>query len=90
MGILSWIIIGGLAGWIASMIMKTDENQGIIGNIVVGVIGAFIGGAFVNIISPSENPFGMDFNLETFLVALLGAVILLWLIKMVRGGKSAK
>ena len=44
MGILGWIILGGLAGWVSSIIMKTDGSQGMLMNIIVGVIGAFIGG----------------------------------------------
>jgi uncharacterized membrane protein YeaQ/YmgE (transglycosylase-associated protein family) len=66
MGIIAWIILGALAGWVASMIMGTDGNQGAIGNIVVGIIGAFFGEAGVT-----------GFNIRSFLVALLGSVIAL-------------
>ncbi len=79
MGIISWIILGGLAGWIASMFVGTNREQGILGNIVVGVIGAVIGGFIVNL-------FGVDgitgFNLWSFAVALLGSVVALWAWKM--------
>jgi uncharacterized membrane protein YeaQ/YmgE (transglycosylase-associated protein family) len=81
MGIIGWIILGGLAGWIASMIQKTDGQMGILANIVVGVVGAFIGG-FVFSLFGGEGVTG--FNIYSFLVALVGAVILLWLVKMVR------
>lgn len=83
MWIISWIILGGLAGWVASMIAGTNREQGLLGNIVVGVIGAVIGGFIVNL-------FGVDgitgFNLWSFAVALLGSVIALWAWKALRGG----
>ncbi len=81
MGILSWIILGGIAGWIASMFAKTDESMGIFANIVVGIVGAMVGGFIFGL-------FGGDgvngFNLYSLLVAAVGAFVLLWLIKLVR------
>jgi uncharacterized membrane protein YeaQ/YmgE (transglycosylase-associated protein family) len=74
--IILWIVIGGLAGWIASMIMKRDASMGAIANIVVGIVGAVIGGFLVNL-------FGYDvstFSLPGLLVAIVGAVILLAII----------
>ena len=50
MGFIGWIVIGGLAGWLASKFMNTDKEQGILANIVVGIIGAFIGGFVVNLL----------------------------------------
>jgi len=86
MGIIVWIVIGGLAGWVASMIMGNNAQQGLLGNIIVGIIGAFIGGFVVSL-------FGKDgftgFNLWSFIVALIGAIILLWIVRMARGGKKA-
>jgi uncharacterized membrane protein YeaQ/YmgE (transglycosylase-associated protein family) len=83
MWIISWIILGGLAGWVASMIAGTNAEQGVFGNIVVGIIGAMIGGFVMNL-------FGIDgitgFNLWSFVVALLGSVIALWAWKALRGG----
>lgn len=81
MSILIWILLGGVAGWIASLFMKTDASQGIFLNIVVGIIGAVIGGFVFSF-------FGADgvsgFNLYSLLVAVVGAVVLLWIVKMVR------
>lgn len=82
MGFLSWIIVGALAGWIASMIMKTDASMGALANIVVGIIGALIGGWVVGL-------FGVDvmdgaIKIESILTAILGAVILLAIVKAVR------
>lgn len=81
MGIIAWIVLGGLAGWIASMFAKTDESMGIFANIIVGIIGAVIGG-FVFGLFGGEGVTG--FNLYSLLVAVVGAFILLWLIKLVR------
>ena len=74
--ILLWIILGGVAGWIASMIMDTDASMGPIANIIVGIVGAVIGGFLVSL-------FGVDvqvFSIAGLLVAILGAVVLLFII----------
>ena len=79
-GFIGWLIIGALAGWIASMIMKTNAQQGLLIDIIVGIIGAFIGGYVVRFFG--INP---DTNLIISLVtAVVGAVILLAIIKAVR------
>ena len=82
MGIIVWVIFGGLAGWIGSMIMNTDGQQGIILNVVVGIIGALLGGFIMSLL----NMGGVSgFNLYSFAVAVLGAVVLLYILKIVRG-----
>ncbi len=81
MGVLAWIILGGLAGWIASIIMNTNEDQGIFLNIVVGIVGAVLGGFIVQILGGS----GIDgFNVYSLLIAVFGAVVLLAVVKTVR------
>ena len=82
MGILVWIIVGGLAGWVASMVMKTDKDMGLLANVVVGIVGAFIGGWALSLFGAGDVMSG--FNVASFLTALLGAVILLALLKMFR------
>lgn len=84
-GILVWIIVGGLAGWVASKIVGTDKSQGAVGNIVVGIVGALVGGFLVGLIG-GDGFTGL--NLWSFLVALLGAVILLFLWKAITGRKA--
>lgn len=80
MSIIVWIIFGAIAGWIASLLAGTDESQGFIANIVVGVIGAFIGGFVMNMIGKS----GVNgFNLYSMLVAIGGAIVLLMIYKAV-------
>jgi uncharacterized membrane protein YeaQ/YmgE (transglycosylase-associated protein family) len=85
MGWISWIVLGGIAGWLASMIMKTDKDMGIFANIIVGIIGAVIGGFVVNLIGGSDVN---GFNLYSLLVALLGACILLGILKAVGRRKT--
>ncbi len=84
MDILVWIIFGALAGWIASIIMKKNKKMGAIANIVVGILGAFIGGYIMEF-------FGVEveagFNFTSLLVAILGAVVLLWVLGFFFGGR---
>lgn len=87
MGLIGWIILGGLAGWVASMIMGNDKQQGVFGNIIVGIIGAGIGGFVVSLIG-GEGITG--FNIWSFVVALLGAIILIWLWRLITGKKSGQ
>jgi uncharacterized membrane protein YeaQ/YmgE (transglycosylase-associated protein family) len=81
MNILAWIILGALAGWIASIIMGKNSQMGALANIIVGIIGAFLGGWLMSL-------FGVQgvtgFNFPSFLVALVGAVVLLFIVSLVR------
>lgn len=80
-GLLVWLIVGGVVGWLASLVMRTDGQQGIFLNIVVGIVGAFVGsllfGGSIN--SGAITPM-------TFLVSLVGAIILLAIVNLVRRG----
>ena len=82
MGLILWLIIGGVIGWIASMIMRTDAQQGIFLNIIVGIVGAFLGGLIIS--GGSINNAGL--TIQSFLVSLLGAVILLAIVNLIRRG----
>jgi uncharacterized membrane protein YeaQ/YmgE (transglycosylase-associated protein family) len=79
MDFLVWIVFGALAGWIASMIMGTDAEQGAIMNIIVGIVGAFVGGLLMNAIG---QPGVSGFNIYSAIVSILGAVVLLAVYKM--------
>ena len=82
MGIFLWIVFGGLVGWIASLIMKTDGQQGIFLNVVIGIFGAMIGGWLMSLLGEGGV---RGFNLYSFLVALLGAIVFIWIAKTLRG-----
>jgi uncharacterized membrane protein YeaQ/YmgE (transglycosylase-associated protein family) len=75
-GIIIWLIVGGIIGWLASLIMRTDAQQGIILNIVVGIVGSVIAGLLFHPSGP----------LEGFLYSLIGAVILLAIVNLIRRG----
>lgn len=81
MGIILWIIFGGIVGWVASLIMKTDAQQGIILNVIIGIIGAVIGGWIMGSLGQSS---GSGFNLYSFVVAILGAVVLIAIVRAIR------
>lgn len=85
MDIIIWLVVGALAGWIASMIMKTDESMGMLANIVVGILGALIGGWVVSLFGVA--PAAGQLNLPSILTAILGAIILLAIIKFFTGRK---
>jgi len=80
--LITWLVAGGVIGWLASMVMRTNAQQGILLNIVVGVIGAMIGGYLMGGSTINQNVF----SLNAMLVALIGAVILLAIINLVRRG----
>jgi len=81
MNILVWIIFGALAGWIASIVMGKNRQMGAIANIIVGIIGAFIGGWIMNQFGAAGVT---GFNLNSLLVAILGAIVLLFVVGLVR------
>lgn len=79
--IIVWIVFGALAGWIASIIMKRDSQMGAAANIIVGIIGAFIGGFLMNTFGAAGVT---GFNVYSLLVAILGAVVLLFVVGAVQ------
>ena len=83
---LIWIIVGGLLGWIASMIMRTDAQQGALLNIIVGIVGALLGGWLLAPLFGTGTINQGDFSISALLVSLLGAVILLAIVNLVRRG----
>jgi uncharacterized membrane protein YeaQ/YmgE (transglycosylase-associated protein family) len=88
MNFLIWLIVGGVIGWIASLIMRTDGQQGIILNIVVGIVGAFIGGLLISPLLGAGSINNSGLSVGTFLVSLGGAVILLAIVNLFRRGRA--
>ena len=81
MSILAWLLLGGLAGWIAGAIVIRNSKLGVIGNVVVGCVGALIGGwLFTHFGGHGVS----GFNLYSLFVAVVGASLLLWIVKLVR------
>ncbi|HAP37375.1 hypothetical protein A2574_03275 [Candidatus Shapirobacteria bacterium RIFOXYD1_FULL_38_32] len=81
MGIILWIIFGALAGWIASVIMKTNYRQGTMADILMGILGSIVGGFLMGMVGKS----GVDgFNLYSLLVAVIGAVVVIYVGRILR------
>ena len=83
MNFILWIVVGALAGWIASMIMKTDAQMGALANIIVGILGALLGGWIVGLFGITVDPNAL--SIPSVLTAILGAVVLLAILKAVTG-----
>ena len=86
MGIIIMLVVGGLIGWVASMIMRTDGQQGIFLNIVIGIVGAVLSGYFVTPYLGGAPITTGSFDLKSLVVSLLGALILLAIINLIRRG----
>jgi len=86
MGIIILIIIGGVLGWLASMVMRTDAQQGLLLNIVVGIVGALLAGLLINPLIGGGNIMNGDYSISSLLVSFLGAVVLLAIVNLVRRG----
>lgn len=81
MGIILWIIFGALAGWMASVIMKTNYSQGTMMDIIMGILGSIVGGFLMGMVGQS----GVDgFNLYSFVVAVIGAVVIIYVGRIIR------
>ena len=83
MGILSWIILGGLAGWLASMVVGNNKDQGLLGNIIVGILGAVLGGWLFGLTRGEDFNY-TEFSLGNLAVAFVGSIILLVIVRALR------
>ena len=81
MGIIAWIILGALSGWIASKIMGTDRRQGLMADIIIGIVGANIGGFAASLLGMG----GVNgLNLYSLIIAVAGACLLIWILSRIR------
>jgi uncharacterized membrane protein YeaQ/YmgE (transglycosylase-associated protein family) len=74
MGIIAWLVVGAIAGWLAGYLVKGDESMGVIGHIVLGIIGAVVGGFIAGVLT-GGNDYITGINITTIVVAVIGAVI---------------
>lgn len=90
MNFVVWLIVGGLVGWVASMIMRTNGQQGLLLNIIVGIVGAFLAGLvltpLLGIATINQN----NFSLPGLLISLMGAIILLAVVKLFSGSRFGR
>jgi uncharacterized membrane protein YeaQ/YmgE (transglycosylase-associated protein family) len=85
MNIILWLILGALSGWIASLLMKTDTNQNTLMDIVLGIVGAFVGGFIMNMFGESGVT---GFNIYSLIVSVVGAVVVIFAGRMLSGNRS--
>lgn len=88
MNLIIWLVVGGLIGWLASLVMKTDAQQGVILNVVVGVVGAVLGGWLLSPLLGAGTLNQGDFSLLGLLVSFGGAIILLFVVNLFRRGTA--
>lgn len=88
MNLIIWLVIGGLIGWVASILMRTDAQQGVLLNVVVGIVGALLGGWFISPMVGVPTINEGAFSAGALLVSLVGAVILLAIVNLVRRGSA--
>jgi len=86
MNFIIWIIVGGILGWLASLVMRTDAQQGMLLNVVVGIVGALLGGWLLAPLFGTGTINQRDFSLSSLLVSFLGAIILLAIVNLLRRG----
>jgi uncharacterized membrane protein YeaQ/YmgE (transglycosylase-associated protein family) len=75
MGLISWLVVGAIAGWLAGMLVKGDESMGVIGHILLGIVGALVGGFLLGLVLPGGRDYINGINIETIITATIGAVI---------------
>jgi uncharacterized membrane protein YeaQ/YmgE (transglycosylase-associated protein family) len=88
MNLIILLIVGGLIGWVASMIMRTDAQQGVFLNVVVGIVGALLAGFIVTPLIGGASIMDGALNIQSILVSLVGAVILLAIVNLIRRGTA--
>ncbi len=87
MNFILWIVIGGIIGWLASLVMRTDAQQGMLLNVIVGIIGALLGGWLLAPLFGTGTINQNDFSISSLLVSFLGAVVLLMIVNFFRRGR---
>jgi uncharacterized membrane protein YeaQ/YmgE (transglycosylase-associated protein family) len=86
MNLLIWLVVGGVIGWLASLIMRTDAQQGVLLNVVVGIVGAMLGGWLISPLLGVASINQSNFSIGALIVSLVGAVILLAIVNLFRRG----
>ena len=84
MNFIVWVVVGGIIGWLASIVMKTNAQQGLFLNIIVGVVGAFLGGVLLAPLFGTGTINSDDFSLSGLIVSFIGAIILLAIVNLFR------
>jgi uncharacterized membrane protein YeaQ/YmgE (transglycosylase-associated protein family) len=88
MSIIAWLVVGAIAGWLAGLFVKGDEGWGVLGHIVLGIIGAIVGGFLAGLLTGQDYTTGI--NISTIVVATIGAIIVVVVVGMLRGGRAGR
>lgn len=88
MNVLLWLVVGGVIGWLASMLMKTDGQQGVVLNVIVGIVGAMLAGWFISPLLGVATINQDNFSLPSLVVSFIGAALLLGIVKLLRRGRA--
>ena len=88
MGLIILLVVGGVIGWLASLVMRTDASQGVLLNIVVGIVGALLAGFLLNPLVGGGNIMNGDFSMSSLLMSFVGAVVLLAIVNLFRRGSA--
>ncbi|HET7830297.1 MAG TPA: GlsB/YeaQ/YmgE family stress response membrane protein [Candidatus Limnocylindrales bacterium] len=88
MSIIAWLVVGAIAGWLAGLLVKGDEGLGVIGHIVLGIVGALVGGFLFGLLTNQDYTTGI--NIGTIVVATIGAVLVVVVVGMIRGGRTGR
>lgn len=86
MNFIIWIVVGGILGWLASLVMRTDAQQGMFLNVIVGIVGALLGGWLLAPLFGTGTINQNDFSISSLLVSFLGAIVLLAIVNLLRRG----
>lgn len=88
--IIAWIVLGAIAGWIAGLLVRGDEGLGVVGHIALGIVGALVGGFLANALGfGSGREAGDVVNLQSIIVAIIGAVVVVWVVGVLRSRRMA-
>ena len=88
MNLIIWLVVGGVIGWLASIVMRTDAQQGILLNVIVGIVGALLAGFVIAPLFGTGTINQSDFSLSGLLVSFVGAVVLLAIVNLFRRGTA--
>ncbi len=89
MGIISWIVLGAIAGYLAGFLVRGDEDLGIIGHIVLGIVGAVVGGFLARVVL-GVDPIDGALDISSIVAAVVGAVIVVWVVGMITGRRGVR
>lgn len=88
MNLLIWLVVGAIAGWVAGKVVPGDEGYGVIGTIIAGIVGAFVGGYLLSLLTSRED-WITGFDITTLIAAIVGAIIVAFVWQMITGRRSA-